>query len=143
MTTPITEAAAAAAEADRPRSEALLPPAIILLVFAMVVIAIGGFAFIGGQQNILNGLRGDADAMREASRVLAHTEASAARVIAGDRNAMPDFFRNLDRLQAVRGETFDRVGGVTTSLDALIEDWGTAASVAADGHPDTARAVLA
>ena len=118
---PITEAAPAAAEADRPHREGLLPPAIILLVFAMVVIAIGGFAFIGGQQNALNALRGDADAMREASSVLARTDASAARVIGGDRNGTPEFFRNLERLKAIRGATFDRIGGVTPALDALIE----------------------
>jgi len=131
MPMPITEAAPAAAEADRPRREGLLPPAIILLVFAMVVIAIGGFAFIGGQQNILNGLRGNADAMREASTVLAHTDASAARTIGGDRDAMPEFFRNLERLKALRGETFDRIGGVTPALDALIEDWSAATGMAA------------
>ena len=66
MPMPIAEAAPAAADAGRPRREGLLPPAIILLVFAMLVFAIGGFAFIGGQQNALNGLRSDADAMREA-----------------------------------------------------------------------------
>jgi hypothetical protein len=57
----------------------LLPPAIILLVFAMVVIAIGGFAFVGGQQSMLGALRLKSDAMREAVITLDKRCARCAR----------------------------------------------------------------
>ena len=73
----ITETAPAVAPQARPRTEALLPPAIILLVFAMVVIAIGGFAFVGGQQQALNTLRGQSEAMREAASALSRTDGIA------------------------------------------------------------------
>ena len=139
---PIAEAAPAAADAGRPRREGLLPPAIILLVFAMLVFAIGGFAFIGGQQNALNGLRSDADAMREASSALARADASVARVIAGDREAMSEYFRTLEWLKMLRAKTFDRIDGVSLDLDALIEGWGAATSAAAEGDADKARALL-
>ena len=139
---PIAEAAPAAADASRPRREGLLPPAIILLVFAMLVFAIGGFAFIGGQQNALNGLRSDADAMREASSALARADASVARVIAGDREAMSEYFRTLEWLKMLRAKTFDRIDGVSPDLDALIEGWGAATSAAAEGDADRARALL-
>ncbi len=45
---------------------------------------------------------------REASQVLAHTEASAARVIGGDRNAMPDYFRDLDPAEGAAGRDLRR-----------------------------------
>jgi diguanylate cyclase (GGDEF)-like protein len=143
MSMPITEAAPAAADADRPHREALLPPAIILLVFAMVVIAIGGFAFIGSQQGALNGLRSNADAMARASQVLARTDASAARVIGGDRSAMPEYFRDLESLKELRGKTFDVVGGASPALDRLLSDWDAATSIAVEGRIEEARALLA
>ncbi len=137
----ITETAPPAPQA-RPRTEALLPPAIILVVFAMVVIALGGFAYVGGQQNALNTLRGQSEAMREATGALARTDASAAHVISGDRAAMSEFFRNAETLRELRTTTFDLIGGVTPALDTLLKDWGEATTLAVDGHPDTARQVL-
>ncbi|MEO7222135.1 MAG: hypothetical protein ABIY37_06650, partial [Devosia sp.] len=143
MSMQLTETAQAAHPSARPRTEALLPPAIILLVFAMVVIAIGGFAYVGGQQNALNTLRGQSEAMREAASALSRTDASAAHVIAGDRDAMSEFFRNAEALRTLRPVTFDLIGGVTPSLDTLLLDWGEATTLAVDGHIDTARQLLA
>ncbi len=138
----ITETVHAAEPHARPRTEVLLPPAIILLVFAMVVIAIGGFASVSGQQNALNALRSQSEAMRQAESALARTDASAAHVIAGDRTAMIEFFRNAETLRDLRAETLDTIG-VTRALDTLLRDWGEAATLSVDGHPDTARQLLA
>ena len=139
----ITETTRATPPHARARTEALLPPTIILLVFAMVVIAIGGFAFVGGQQNALNTLRAQSEAMREAATALAHTDASAAHVIAGDRAAMSEFFRTAEILRSLRPTTFDAIDGVAPALDALLKDWSEATTLSVDGPADMARQVLA
>jgi diguanylate cyclase (GGDEF)-like protein len=142
MSMPITETAQAAQPLSRPRTEVLLPPAIILLVFAMVVIAIGGFAYVGGQQSALNALRGQSEAMREAAGALSRTDASAARVIGGERNAMSEFFRNAEALRALRPGTLDLIGGVTPVLDKLLVDWSEATTLSVDGGTQGARQLL-
>ncbi len=142
MSIQIIEPAPAAHAAVRPRTEALLPPAIVLLVFAMVVIAIGGFAYVGGQQSALNALRGQSEAMREAAGALARTDASAAHVMGGDRNAMSEFFRNAEALRALRPQTFDLIGGVTPVLDTLLLDWTEATTLSVDGHAAEAQQLL-
>ena len=63
-----TETRAATPPGTRARSEWLLPPTIILLVFAMVVTAVAGFAYVGGQQQSLTALRQQDDALREAAQ---------------------------------------------------------------------------
>jgi diguanylate cyclase (GGDEF)-like protein len=143
MSIPNTETALAARVSLRPRTEALLPPAIILLVFAMLVIAIGGFAYVGGQQSALNALRGQSEAMREAASALSRTDASAAHVVAGDRSAMSEFFRNAETLRTLRPVTFDLIGGVTPDLDKLMQDWGEATTLSVDGQAERARQLLA
>jgi diguanylate cyclase (GGDEF)-like protein len=143
MSMPITETAQAAQPPLRPRTEVLLPPAIILLVFAMVVIAIGGFAYVGGQQSALNALRGQSEAMREAAGALSRTDASAAHVIGGEREAMSEFFRHTEALRALRPGTLDLIGGVTPVLDRLLADWSEATTLSVDGGPDRGRQLLA
>lgn len=142
MSIHLIETAQAARPHVRPRTEALLPPAVILLVFTMVVIAIGGFAYVGGQQNALNTLRGQSDAMREAASALSRTDASAAHVIGGDRAAMSEFFRNVEELKALRPVTFDSIGGLTPAFDKLLQDWGEATTLSVDGHSDRAQQLL-
>ena len=139
MSTPTTDVAP---DAAGPRSGALLPPAIILLVFAMVVIALGGFAFIGGQQAALNATRGNTDAMRDAIAIVARTDAGVARVVAGERAAMPEFFRNVDALRAARPATFDTIGGITPALDTLVEAWSDATALATEDRLAEARLLL-
>jgi diguanylate cyclase (GGDEF)-like protein len=143
MSIHLIETARAAKPHARPRTEAMLPPAVILLVFAMVVIAIGGFAYVGGQQNALNTLRGQSEAMREAASALSRTDASAAHVIGGDRAAMSEFFRNVEELKTLRPVTFDLIGGLTPALDKLLQDWGEATTLSVDGHVDHAQQLLA
>src|SRR5215207_5800952 len=143
MSIHLIETARAAKPHARPRTEAMLPPAVILLVFAMVVIAIGGFAYVGGQQNALNTLRGQSEAMREAASALSRTDASAAHVIGGDRAVMSEFFRNVEELKTLRPVTFDLIGGLTPALDTLLQDWGEATTLSVDGHVDDAQQLLA
>jgi diguanylate cyclase (GGDEF)-like protein len=138
----IIETALVTQPGERPRKEALLPPAIIMLVFAMVVIAIGGFAFIGGEQSALSTLRARADAMQQASTVLSRTEASAARVLGGDRTAIAEFLRNTDELNALRPATFDTIGGITPQLDTLLADWSDATGLAVAGDVQAGGALL-
>src|SRR5690606_8951258 len=69
------------------------------------------------------------------------TDASAAHVIAGDRTAMSEFFRNAETLRGMRATTFDTIG-LTPALDTLLKDWGEATTLSVDGHPDTARQLL-
>jgi diguanylate cyclase (GGDEF)-like protein len=137
-----TEHAYLLAPNTRPRTEVLLPPAIIIMVFAMVVIAIGGFAYIGGQQSALGELRVESATIRNAVIALERTDSSAAHVLAGDRGAMAGFFRDAETLKMLRGSTFDAIGGITPALDRLMQDLGEATTLSADGHPDHAKALL-
>lgn len=136
------EAHASAPEA-RPRSDALLPPAIILLVFAMVVFALGGFAYVTNQQLAITSVRQQSDALRTAVAELGRADASAAHVLVGDRGAMADYFREVEQLKATRSGTLDLLPEVPSVLDKLIHDWGEATSLSVDGHGDEARTLLA
>ena len=142
MSNPTSEHAFLLAPNARPRTEVLLPPAIILLVFAMVVIAVGGFAYIGGQQSALGTLRLQSDAMREAIMTLDRTNASVAHVLAGDRGAMASYFRNAETLRGMRPATLDTIEGAPAALDKLAQDWGEATTLSADGHPEQANTML-
>jgi hypothetical protein len=93
MTMPLVDQVHAA-PGVRLRGDTLLPPAIILLVFAMVVIAVGGFAYVSGQQQGLSALRQQSEALRDAAGVVATADADAAHVLNGERGAMASFFRD-------------------------------------------------
>ncbi len=126
----------------RARSQILLPPTIILLVFAMVVTAVAGFAYVGGQQQSLTALREQDDALRESITALERVNAAAARALNGESGAVAGYFRDLDTLNSLRVETLDQLSGITAALDKLQGDWGSAIGLSADGHLDEARALL-
>jgi len=132
----------AVAPAARPRSEVLLPPAIILLVFAMVVIAVGGFAYVSAQQQALSTVRMQSDALRASVNTLQMVDADAAHVLNGERGALSGYFRDLEMLKADRAETLDTLTGVPAELDKLLGDWNQAVNLSADGHADDARALF-
>ncbi|MEO6013784.1 MAG: GGDEF domain-containing protein [Devosia sp.] len=139
----MNDAAPAGTPKPKRRTDVLLPPAIILLVFAMVVFAVGGFAFVGGQQSLLTQLRVQNDALRDAIVALERSDASVARVLGGERGALAGFFRDGETLKALRGTTLDMIDGVAAPLDTLQADWTDATSLAADGNADAARQLLA
>lgn len=124
----------------RPRGERLLPPAIVFLVFAMVVIAIAGFAYIGGQTQSLNVVRNQSNALRDALSSLERTDAATAHVLAGERGAIASYFRETAALSAVRPATLDQMPGAANGLDRLQKIWGDVVSLSADGHLEDARA---
>src|SRR3954469_5086615 len=126
----------------RPRGEVLLPPAIILLVFAMVVTAIGGFAFVSSQQQALSAVRTQSDALRSSVSMLQLVDADAAHVLNGERGALASYFRDLEMLKGQRGATLDALPEVPATLDKLLGDWNEAVNLSADGHADEARALL-
>jgi diguanylate cyclase (GGDEF)-like protein len=127
----------------RPRTERMLPPAIVLLVFAMLVIAIGGFAYVSSQQQALNQLRSLSNTLREALGTLERTDAMAAHVLADERGAIAGFFRETAALSLVRPATLDQLDGVAPTLDRLQKLWAEAVSLSADGHLEEGRAHLA
>src|SRR5881397_2863962 len=98
----VSNHAHAAVAGGRPRSEVLLPPAIILLVFAMVVVAIGGFAYVSGQQQALSTIRTQSDALRSSVNALQVVDADAAHVLNGERGALAGYFRDLEMLKGQR-----------------------------------------
>lgn len=130
-----------------PRGRRLLPPAIIMLVFAMVVIAVSGFAFIGGQQQSLTSLRSQNVALRSALQTLIETDAAAAHFAAGDKDALTTYFRSIDWLKAQRPATLDNLpasGAEPTRdmIDRLVKSWADAASLAVDGDAAGAQRLL-
>jgi diguanylate cyclase (GGDEF)-like protein len=131
-----------AGPAPRPRSEVLLPPAIILLVFAMVVVAIGGFAYVSNQQQALSVVRHGADDLRAAVNTLQLVDGDAAHVLNGERGALASYFRDLELLKTQRGGTLDALPDVPPALDRLVQDWTEAVNLSADGHADDARALF-
>ncbi|HVY51180.1 MAG TPA: GGDEF domain-containing protein [Devosia sp.] len=137
--TMLTDHAHALVPGHRARGEALLPPAIILLVFAMVVIAVAGFAYLSSQQQSLGALRAQADALRTAASAVATVDADAAHVLNGDRGAMAGYFRDLETLKQLRERTLDPLPGVGDRLDRLISDWAETTALSGDGNSDQAR----
>jgi diguanylate cyclase (GGDEF)-like protein len=123
----------------RPRGETLLPPAIIVLVFAMVVIAVAGFAYVSGQQQSLGTLRTHVDSLRAAANALVTVDADAGHVLNGDRGAMASYFRDAETLKGMRSGTLDGLPDVSGKLDKLLDDWAEITSLSADGNSEQAR----
>ncbi|MEQ1769352.1 MAG: GGDEF domain-containing protein [Devosia sp.] len=127
----------------------MLPGTIILLVFAMVVIAVGGFAYISAQQQDLAALRTESGQMRAALQTLTEADAGAAHFAGGDKNALTGYFRALDQLRLERSYTLDQVihpgdaSPIAPSIDILLKSWGDAAALAVDGDAGGARVLLA
>jgi diguanylate cyclase (GGDEF)-like protein len=126
----------------RPRREILLPPTIILLVFAMVVFAVGGFTFVSTQQQALGALRLQNAQLREAVVSLRTTDAASGHVLNGERGAMADYFRDVETLKSLRPDTLDTLPTVVPVLDKVLHDWSEATSLAADGNFEQARTLL-
>jgi len=141
MTTSLIELVRANAKAPR-SSERYLPPAIILLVFAMVVIAVAGFAYISTQQQSLSQLRTQSSALRDAGIALARAEAATADVLSGNPDSMPEYFREIGMLNALRPDTLDQLAYVQPVLDQLIVDWRDATAAGVGGHLDEGRQIL-
>jgi diguanylate cyclase (GGDEF)-like protein len=125
------------------RREAMLPPAIIVLVFAMVVIAIGGFAYVGGQQQGLASLRAQNDALRAAASAVVTVDTDAAHVLNGERGAMAKYFRDAETVSALRAGTLDALPGIALELDRLMHELSETTSLSADGNADQARSKFA
>ncbi len=142
MTTELLEHAHFAPPAARPRRAILLPPAIILLVFAMVVLAVGGFTFVSTQQQALGTLRANNADLREAVNALNTADAAVGHVLAGERGATADYFRDLEVLRSSRANTLDTLPTAAPVLDKVLHDWADATSLAADGLADQARTKL-
>ncbi|MEO6395046.1 MAG: GGDEF domain-containing protein [Devosia sp.] len=127
----------------------VLPGTIIFLVFTMVVIAVGGFAYISAQQQSLTALRAQSGQLRAALQTLTEVDAGAAHFAGGDKEALTGYFRSLDDLRARRVDTLDQlthpVGGtpIAPSIDVLLKSWGDAAALAVDGDASGARVLLA
>ena len=104
MSLPIIEPTRPAPPLHGPRRESLLPPAIIVLVFAMVVIAITGFAYVGGQQQALSAHRSAVEGLWNGLAALQTGDAAVAHVLNGERGAMAGYFRHLEALKSLRAE---------------------------------------
>jgi diguanylate cyclase (GGDEF)-like protein len=129
--------------ADDGSRRLLLPPAIIFLVFAMVVIAVGGFAYLSVQQQSLGGLRTEASTLRDAMGALSGADAASAHVLDGEPDAMTAYFRETGLVNALRSETFDKLPGATSALDSLLSDWGEATAAGVAGRAGDGRQLLA
>jgi len=127
----------------RPHSEVFLPPTIIVLVFAMIITAVAGFAYVSGQQQSVAQVRTQSDALRDAAAALQMVDADAGHVLNGERGAMANFFRDVETLREKRDGTLDTLPGVPALLDKLTQDWTDAVSLSADGKPDDARTLFA
>ncbi|HEX4296576.1 MAG TPA: hypothetical protein VHZ56_01000, partial [Devosia sp.] len=125
-----------------PGSERMLPPTVIMLVFAMVVIAVGGFAYISDQEQSLSALRLQTDALGAATTALERTDADAARALNGAGGGIAGFFHDLEVLKTERPTTLDGLGNSGAALDKLEKDWGEAIALGADGHLDEGRALI-
>jgi diguanylate cyclase (GGDEF)-like protein len=142
MTTEALEIVRPSQSGSRTRTRRLPPPVIILLVFAMVVIAVGGFAFLSAQQQSLSDLRAKSDVLRNAVVALEVTDASVAHVLAGESGAITDYFGDLNVMHGLRPETFDLLDGAPALLDTLGRDWTEVATISGDGRLDQARQLL-
>jgi diguanylate cyclase (GGDEF)-like protein len=129
VTTERMEFVRAFMEGSRTRASGrLLPPAIVVLVFAMVVIAVGGFAYLSSQQETLSTLRAQDQELRSATGALELADAGLAQMLNGERAATADYFRERQLLSDSRVDTLDPLNGVSGALDRLLHDWDDAAA---------------
>ncbi len=112
----------------------LLASAIIFLVFAMVAVAIAGFAYITAQQQMLIVLAEKSQQLRTAHQALSAADAHVAHFVLGDvGDGLGGYYQDVQRLNARRGTTLDLLGamagrdGTPTAAKLLIEqleaDW--------------------
>src|SRR5262245_10389947 len=99
----LTEYVAELAEApEKPRqnkSKRLLPPAILIVVFAMVVTAVAGFAYVGTQQQSLSVVRGQSEDLRVALQALTKADADLGHFVLGDKAALTGHLRQVDLIK--------------------------------------------
>ena len=107
----------------KPRREALLPPTIILLVFAMVVVAVGGFAYVGGQQQALNTIRVQSEALRVAAHAVETVDADAAHVMSGEPGALAGYFRDAQQMKALTTGRRGRESPGFRAILAIVSAW--------------------
>lgn len=132
------------AQASPPRKRGLLPPAILIVVFAMVVTAVAGFAYVSSQQQALTAVRGQSEDLRVALQSLTQVDADLGHYVLGDKLALTSHFRQVDLLKLNRGTTLDKLAPpLSSTIDQLLADWADAASLAVNGDVVEARSVLA
>lgn len=78
----------------------LLSLGIVVLVFAMVAISIGGFAHVSLQQQSLIALREQSRDIQAIHQALTKADADVLYFVRGDAARLPDYFSSLDVLRA-------------------------------------------
>jgi diguanylate cyclase (GGDEF)-like protein len=109
----------------------------------MVVIAVGGFAYVSAQQQSMTALRANSEQLRAALQTLTEADAGAAHFAGGDKTTLSGHFRALDELRASRTDTLDALGpDVIAATDQLLATWTEAAAMTVEGNAAAAQALL-
>ena len=108
----------------------------------MVVIAVGGFAYISYQQQSLSALRTEANQLRDAVGTLTRADAAAEHVLAGDPDAMAGYFREIGMLNAARPDTLDTLPDLRRSSTGWSATGATPPRQASPGAQATADSCL-
>jgi diguanylate cyclase (GGDEF)-like protein len=129
----------------------LLSLSTILLVFAIVVTAIAGFAHVSLQQQSLIALREESQEMRAVHRALTQADADVLYFTRGDRARLESYVANIGVLNNRTSNVIARIerlavgeGAVRGSavINELKNIWAQAMSLGAAGQQEQARVLL-
>jgi diguanylate cyclase (GGDEF)-like protein len=123
----------------------------IIIVFCIVVAAIGGFAHVTLQQQALAALRGQSQQMDAIHRALTQADADVMYFLLGDRERLERYIANIGVLNNAPAAIMGRIGarpagegGRPSSelINGLKNTWAQAMSLGASGQSATARQLL-
>lgn len=121
----------------------------ILLVFAIVVTAIAGFAHVTTQQKSLTAVREESRQIQAILQSVTQADADAMHVLRGDGARLEGFYASLRTLDGLPRGALDRLGGRDTGatppselIDELRTVWLDAVVLAAAGNRAAAEEVL-
>ncbi|MDB5539317.1 MAG: diguanylate cyclase [Devosia sp.] len=135
---------------ERVRSR-MLSLATVVLVFVLVVTAIGGFIHVSTQQRAVTDIRAQGQQLRATYQALTEADADALRYLAGEGGALS---RHLSQVALLGGEAqiFDALApislpsGTTPAkalVKALITNWTDAIALASAGDREAGQALIA
>lgn len=133
----------------RPR---VLSLATVLLVFALVATAIGGFVHVGTQQHAMTDLRSKSQQLRVMYQTLTEADADALHYVAGETGALSSHLARLALLGSTDAQIFDVMSPIGmpsgmrpagSLIEELIATWREAIALANAGNRQAAQALIA
>ena len=135
------------------RRNRILSAATVVLVFALVATAIGGFVHVSTQQRAMADLRAQAQQLRTVYQALTEADAATLHYLSGEAAVLPSQLAQVDLLVRAGAPILRGLGPVDTltainvpaasAVDELAGTWSRAIDLGRAGNPEAGRALLA